>query len=168
MLQEAAFTFGSANLAWRAPFTISDNTPTVDWNFQEAFTVNPVVADLLRLRSLVNLQFKITLIVFYHPGPQNTMDDDASRKFHLAPDIFLYLFSTTYPPPTVSSYIARLTPAFQNSFLSDLRAVQIAVQVGHVSCENASKKYSYWMSFCTEIKMDYMLEDPEDPVIEIL
>ena len=80
VLQEATFTFVGANPEWRAPFTGSDNTPTVNWTFREASTVNPVIADLLRLRSLVNRQFKITLSVFYHPGPQNTMDDYASRN----------------------------------------------------------------------------------------
>ena len=57
-----------------------------------------MVSDLLRLRSLVNCQFKITPSFFYHPGPQNTMADGASRNLHLVPDIFLYLFSTTYFP----------------------------------------------------------------------
>ena len=71
---------------------------TVAWTFREASTVNPVVADLLCLRSLVNRQFKITPSVFYHLGTQNTMADDASRQFHLVPDIFLSLFSATYSP----------------------------------------------------------------------
>ena len=96
VLQEATFPFVSANPEWRAPFTVSDNMTTVAWTFREASTVNPVVADLIRLRSLVNYQFKITPSVLYHPGPQNTMADDASRKLQLASDIFLSLFSTTY------------------------------------------------------------------------
>ena len=98
VLQEATFNFMSASPEWQAPFTGRDNTPTVAWTFWEAFTVNPVVTDLLRLRSLVNLQFKITPSSFYHPGPQNTIADDASRKFYVALDIFLSLFSVTYPP----------------------------------------------------------------------
>ena len=102
VFQEATFPFISANPSWRAPFTGSDNITTVTWNFWEASTVNPVVADLLCLRSLVNRQFKITQSVFYHPGPKNTMANDASRKFHLAPDIFLFLFSTTYSPQQYS------------------------------------------------------------------
>ena len=53
-LQEATFTFVSTNLTWRDLFTGSDNMPTVDWTFWEAYTVNLVVADLLRLRYLVN------------------------------------------------------------------------------------------------------------------
>ena len=98
VIQEATFPFVSANPAWRVPFTGSNNTTTVAWTFWEASTLNLVVSDLLRLRSLLYHQLKINLSVFYHPGPQNTMADDVSRKFHLAPDIFLSLFSTTYPP----------------------------------------------------------------------
>ena len=54
VLQEAAFTFVSTNPTWRDPFTGSNNTPTADWTFQEASTVKTVVADLIRLLSLVN------------------------------------------------------------------------------------------------------------------
>ena len=60
--------------------------------------MNPEVSDLLCLQSLVNLQFNITLSVFYHPGTQNKIADDASQQFQLALDIFLSLFSTTYSP----------------------------------------------------------------------
>ena len=50
----------------------------------------------------------------------------------------------------------------------DLYDAQAAVQGGHVSCEKTAKKYNYWMSFCTEMQMGHMLEDPEDPVIKVL
>ena len=96
VLQEAKFPFVSTNPTWQAPFTGSDNTPTVTWTFREAFTVNPVVSDLLRLRFLVNHHFNTTPSVFYHPGTKNTMADDVSQKFHLAPDIFLSLFFANY------------------------------------------------------------------------
>ena len=96
VLQEAKFTFVSTYPTWQAPFTGSNNTSTVAWTFQEASIVKPVVADLFHLRSLVKLQFNITPSVFYHPGTQNTMVDDAYRQFYLATDIFLSLFHTTY------------------------------------------------------------------------
>ena len=64
--------------------------------------------------------------------------------------------------------MARLPPAFRNSFFGDIRAAQAAVRGGHVSCKNMAKKYNDWMSFCTKMNMDHMLEDPEDPVIEVL
>ena len=70
VLQEATFPFVSANPVWQVPFTRSVNTPTVAWTLRGASILNPVVSDLLRLRSLVNHQFKITPSFFYHPGPQ--------------------------------------------------------------------------------------------------
>ena len=80
VLQEATFTSIRTNPTWRSPFTRSENTPTVAWLFWEASIVNLAVADLLCLQSLVNLHFNITPSVFYHPGTQNTMADDVSRK----------------------------------------------------------------------------------------
>ena len=53
-------------------------------------------------------------------------------------------------------------------FFSDLCAAQSAIRGGHISCEKTAKKYSDWMSFCTKIHMDHMLENPEDPVIKVL
>ena len=54
VIQEVTFPFVSANPEWQAPFNRSNNTPTVSWTFWEASTVNLVVANLFRLRSLVN------------------------------------------------------------------------------------------------------------------
>ena len=67
-LQAATFTFSSTNPTWQVPFVGIENTPTVTWTFREASSVYPVVADLLRLWSLVNRQFNITPSVLYHPG----------------------------------------------------------------------------------------------------
>ena len=142
VLQEETFPFVSANPAWKAPLDESNNMPTVACTFREASIANRVVADLIRLRCLVNCHFKNTPSVFYHPGPQNTIAADASSKFHLVPDIFLSLFSTTYLLPTVSRYVAHLPPPLWNSFLIDLCAVQTAVRGGYVSCENTANNYS--------------------------
>ena len=98
VLQEATFPFICPSPAWRALLTGSDNTPTVAWSFWESSTINPVVADLLRIRALVNRQFCITPSVFYHPGHLNTMADGASRKFELDLTDFLSTFSSTYSP----------------------------------------------------------------------
>ena len=78
VLKEATFPFMCTIPAWRDPFTGSDNTPIVAWSFRESSTINPVVADLLRIRYLVNRKFCITPSVLYHPGPLNTMADDES------------------------------------------------------------------------------------------
>ena len=56
VLQEATFPFIFPSPVWRAPFTGSDNTPTVAWSFRESSTINLVVADLLRIRALVNIR----------------------------------------------------------------------------------------------------------------
>ena len=60
VLQEATFHLVSLAPAWRAPSTGSDNTPTVSWTFKEASTINPVVANLLRIRSITNRAAHIT------------------------------------------------------------------------------------------------------------
>ena len=54
VFQDAIFPFVRTNPTWWDPFTGSNNTPTADWTFQEASTVKTVVADLIRLLSLVN------------------------------------------------------------------------------------------------------------------
>ena len=75
----------------------SDNTPTVSWSTKEASTINPVVADLLRLRTLHSRQFFINTSVFYHPGIDNCMADDASRLFELSDTSLLAHMSSVYP-----------------------------------------------------------------------
>ena len=87
---------GSSN--WRAPLTGSNNTPTVSWTSKEASTINPVVANLIRIRSIVNTNSAITPAIFYHPGHLNTMADDASRLFHFPNPTFLSFFSNKYHP----------------------------------------------------------------------
>ena len=47
-----------------APRSGSDNTPTVSWRTKEASTINPVVADLIRLCALHLRQFFINPSVF--------------------------------------------------------------------------------------------------------
>ena len=95
-MEEALFPSLSAHPVWPAPTTGRDNTPTVSWTFKEAATINPVVADLLRICSTINRLASITPSVFYHPGHLNTMADDASRRFDLSPDQILLLFSRKY------------------------------------------------------------------------
>ena len=47
-----------------APRSGSDNTPTVSWITQETYTVNPVVADLLRIRTIRSIQLFFKPLVF--------------------------------------------------------------------------------------------------------
>ena len=98
VLQEAVFPLVCRDWAWHAPITGSDNTPTVSWTFKESATINPVVADLLRIRSIINRNAAITPSVCYHPGKENTMADDASRKFTLCSNSFMSFFNRKYHP----------------------------------------------------------------------
>ena len=126
VLHEATFPQVCKNSAWRAPLTGSDNTPTVAWTFKEASTINPVVANLLRIRSIQNTNSSITPAVFYHPGLLNTMADDASRLFHLPNPTFLPLFSNKYhPEQSPSSWTICHPPnAVVSSVISALRKRQ--------------------------------------------
>ena len=81
--------------------------------------------------------------------------------------IYILIFYNLIPP-AVSRYVARLSPDFRNIFFSDIRVAQAAVRGGHVSCENTANNYSDCISFFTKMQMDHMIEDLEDPVIELL
>ena len=79
VIQETIFMEVCKKPAWRTPITSSNNTPTVVWIFKEATTINPVVANLLCICSIVNTNTALNPIVFYHIGPLNTVVNDASR-----------------------------------------------------------------------------------------
>ena len=89
VLQESRFLFVFLRTAWHAPFTGSENTPTVSWCFREASKVNLIVAYILWIRVEMNSGALITLSVFYHLGLLNTMDDDACCSFDLPDNKFL-------------------------------------------------------------------------------
>ena len=123
VLHESTFPTVCKSAAWRAPLTGSDNTPTVAWTFKEAATINPVVANLLRIRSIANSNSSISPAVFYHPGHLNTMADDASRLFQLTNPSFLSFFSRKYnPEQSPSSWTTCLPPNdVTSSVISALR-----------------------------------------------
>ena len=68
VLHEATLLETCPEAMMAAPQSGSDNTPTVSWSTQEASTINPVVADLLCIRTLHSCQFFLNPSVFYHPG----------------------------------------------------------------------------------------------------
>ena len=137
------------------------------WSFRESSTINPVVAELLRIRSLVNRQFCVTPSVFYHPGHLNTMADDASQKFELDLTNFIYLLVNLFPSP-VSRFLAHLPPAFKDCFRCDLRLAQTCVRGRHIASDKSARKYQDWMDFCAKMQIDHTLEDPEVPIMEVL
>ena len=98
VLYEATFPVICSNSAWKAPLTCSNNTPTVVWSFKEASTTNPVVVNLLYIRAITNTAAIFSSTVFYHPCLLNTMADDASSCFDLAPQIFISFFFYKYQP----------------------------------------------------------------------
>ena len=97
ILHEATLLAAVPEARLAAPRSGSDNTPTVSWSTKEASTINPVVADLLRLCALHSRQFFINPSVFNHPGIENRMADDASRLFELSDTSLLAHMSSAYP-----------------------------------------------------------------------
>ena len=98
VLQESYFTLACTHSDWHAPLTGSDNTPTVSWCYMDAYTVNPIVADLLRVCDEMNSGSLLTSSMFYHPGPLNTMADDASRRFDFPDNNFISYIRSKYCP----------------------------------------------------------------------
>ena len=104
-----------------APHSVLDNNPTVSWSTKEASTINPVVADLLCLRALHSRQFFINPSVFYHPGIENRMADDAYRLFELSDTSLLTHMSYVYPQSQISWTISLPPPDLLSCVISTLR-----------------------------------------------
>ena len=51
--------------------------------------INQVVADLLHICALHSRKFFLNPSVFYHPGQENCMADDAARLFYLSDNNFI-------------------------------------------------------------------------------
>ena len=117
-LEVAALVLHKANLIaaapdarLAAPCSGSDNTLTVSWSTKEAPTINPVVADLLRICALHLRQFFVKPSLFGHPGIENFMADDPSCIFGLSDASLLAHMSAVYPQPH-SSWEISLPPSY--------------------------------------------------------
>ena len=88
-----------ANIA--VPRSGPDNIPTVSWSTQEAYTFNPFVTYLLRIRALHSRKTFSQPFSFYHPCQENCTTDDASRLFDISDTPFLAYMSVTYPQPQI-------------------------------------------------------------------
>ena len=64
VLYEATLLAAEPDSSLAAPNSGSDNTLTVSWITKEAPTINPVVAGLLRIRTLHSRQFFVNLSIF--------------------------------------------------------------------------------------------------------
>ena len=96
-LHEATLLDTSPEAKTVAPRLGSNNKPTIYWITQEASTTNPVVAYFLRIHAIHSQQFFLNPSVFYHPGQENCMADDASRLFDLSDTPFIAHIPATYP-----------------------------------------------------------------------
>ena len=97
VLQEATLLQAVPKASMTAPRSGSDNTRTVSCCTHEAYMTNPVVADLLRISTLHSRKFFLNPSVFYHPGQENCMANDASRLFYLSDTDFITHMSVVHP-----------------------------------------------------------------------
>ena len=97
VLQETTLLKAVPKACMVAPRSGSDNTLTVSWSMCEASMINPVVADLLRIRALHSRKLFLNPSVFYHMGQENCMADDASCLFYLSDTEFLTHISVVHP-----------------------------------------------------------------------
>ena len=98
VLQELVFHRIIRAPAWRNPTSGRNNTPTVDWAFKVSATINPVLANLLSIRSYHNRHHRLSPSVFYHLCKLNTISNDTSHRFNLSPCHFFAFFHSTYHP----------------------------------------------------------------------
>ena len=98
----------------------SDNIPTVPWSTKEALTINPVVADFLRIRMLHSRQFFVNLSIFYHPGIKYCTADDASCLFGIYDTSLLAHMSAACPHPHSLWKISLPSPDIISCIISTL------------------------------------------------
>ena len=120
VLHEAILLAAVTDARLAAPHSGSDNTPTASWSTKEFSTINPVVAELLRLRALHLRQFFINPSVFYHPGVKNLMVDEDSCLFDLSDTALLDHMSAAYPQPKSSWKLSLLPPDLLSCVISTL------------------------------------------------
>ena len=97
VLQEATLPKSAPKACMAAPNSGSDNTPTVSWITSKSPMINPVVADLLRIHAFHSRNFLLNPSVFYYPGQENCVADDASRLFYLSDTKFITHMSVIHP-----------------------------------------------------------------------
>ena len=59
--------------------------------------INHVVTDILRIHALYSREFFLNTSVFYHPGQEKCLADNASRLFYLSDTDFLAHISAVHP-----------------------------------------------------------------------
>ena len=104
-----------------APRLGSDNMPTVSWSTLEYSAINPVVVDLLCIHALHSRKFFLNTSIFYHPGQENCMIDDASHLFYLYDTVFLTHVSVVHPQSHGLWHISLLPSELLSCVVSALR-----------------------------------------------
>ena len=74
------------------------------WAFDKASNINPVVTDLLSIKSAHNSLHKLSLFVFYNLRPLNNMADHNSCRFYFITHPFIELFCFKYSPQSPNSW----------------------------------------------------------------
>ena len=97
VLKEATLLESVPKACMSAPRLGSDNTLTVSWSTCKALVINQVIADLLCICALHSRKIVLDPTIFYHPGQENCMADDASLLFYLSDTAFLTHMYVVYP-----------------------------------------------------------------------
>ena len=97
VLHKAILLSADPEARMAAPIYGSDNTLTVSWSTREASTIQPVVAESIRIRVLHSRQFELNPSIFYHPGQEFFMADDTSCLFYISDTSPLVYISAAYP-----------------------------------------------------------------------
>ena len=61
-----------------------------------------------------------------------------------------------------------MPPAHIGPFISDICAAQASVRGGNIYNSQTVNLYTQWTTFCTNLQLDHLLEDPNPPSVKIL
>ena len=121
VLHEATLLAAIPEVCMAAPRSGSDNTPTVSWSTREALMIKPMVTDLLCICTLHPRQSYPNPSIFYHPGQEKCIADDASHIFYLSDTSLLVYMSATNPQLHSSWQISLLPPDLIYCVISMIR-----------------------------------------------
>ena len=169
VVQEATSPLIYTDPAWLAPSSGSDNTPMVAWTFKEASTINPVVADLLCIRSILNYQSTISPSFVYHPGLRNTMIDDALRRFDFNCDSFLSFYTYTYQPQSPGSWtLCHLSKEVISSLVCALRKQPFTGAMYQTPIHQHYISTGFTSTLTSALATSHRLQDSEVLAIKLL
>ena len=166
VLHEATLLASATEARMTTPRPGLDNTPIVSWSMKEASTINPVVAELLRLRALHSRQFFLRPSVFYHPGIENRMADDTSCLFKLSDTSLLAHMPAAYPQLQSLWQIYLLPLDLLSCVIFTLRRQPCEQELHKILASRVSTKQ--WSDFCDTLKINPDLQDSSVPRVVVL